>query len=169
MKLFVFSEKVAIKCSPKEGKKVAMIRIHDPEDDIVPLEHESSFVSVMDVFFHDLAYRGHELPADIQLMTREHAEKIVSFSKGNQDVDSMVVHCTAGISRSSAVAIGISWLFDLKEEENYLFSSNAYYPNEHVLEIFAQILGVDELKLKELEVLKKKRIEDMKIMEPFTW
>lgn len=39
--------------------------------------------------------------------TREHIDKILSFTSGITDADDVLVHCMAGISRSTAVAIGV--------------------------------------------------------------
>lgn len=39
---------------------------------------------------------------------REHIDKVLAFTKGLTDKDDLLIHCHAGISRSTAMAIGVA-------------------------------------------------------------
>jgi len=63
------------------------------------------FASVLRLSFNDITERGD--PSDI-LFAREHARAITEFLDGWPDVERVVLHCNAGVSRSPGVALGLS-------------------------------------------------------------
>ena len=65
--------------------------------------------------FHDLDkfYEGYTL------FNEEHAKQIIAFLEEVKDVHTVVVHCDAGVSRSSAVSKFIAERYGLYFDENY--------------------------------------------------
>lgn len=63
--------------------------------------------------------------------TEEHASQILDFvDKFWDDIDLLMVHCEAGISRSSGVASAIELIKNGRGADNYYFDQNTHYiPN----------------------------------------
>lgn len=78
--------------------------------------------------FYDISYNSQEIFKGYAPMTDEDAVKIKDFVlKWKDKVDTIWVHCDAGISRSAGVAAGI--LEALGEDNSYIFDSKMYFPN----------------------------------------
>lgn len=91
-----------------DGREVC-ISITSPGDGLADLS--SHFRDVLRVSFHDLAgfqrADGSYPPGAVQ-SDEAMADEIAAFALRNRDADRIVVHCTAGISRSVAVGLAIS-------------------------------------------------------------
>jgi len=88
---------------PKLIGKTIIISITDPKE----AEYHNMFRKpILKLKFHDMHY----LPVEDRfiLFNKEMAQQIVKFIKKYQDADHLVVHCSAGLSRSPAVAAAIS-------------------------------------------------------------
>ncbi len=75
------------------------------------------------------------------LMTQEQADAICAFVlRYGREIDTLIVHCTEGVSRSPAVAAGI--LGGLRQDEGIIRNNPAYHPNalvyQLVIEAFAR-------------------------------
>ena len=82
------------------------ISIGDPNSEPVPLS--GKFAGVLRLAFSDIA-----TPSPFEshgLFATEHARAIIDFVDRWRDVDRIVVHCLAGLSRSPAVALAIAEL-----------------------------------------------------------
>lgn len=81
------------------------ISISDPGD--LPLPLSPRFKSVLRLTFSDIgeASRLHR-PGD-RLFGAEHAMQTIEFIARWHDVEQIVIHCTAGMSRSPGLALGI--------------------------------------------------------------
>ena len=65
-----------------------------------------------------------------QLMKQEDADKIVEFvNKWYDKVDKIIVHCNAGISRSSGVCAAI--MKYKTDSDSQIFDNSYYHPNTH--------------------------------------
>ncbi len=84
---------------------------------------------------------------DCQEPTEKDIYDILLWAKSqwHKNPNHFIVHCTAGVSRSSAVAILISLL--LFGEYKSILDRNLHYPNKLILDIGGKILGIDDLKL----------------------
>lgn len=104
MEVIVSSKKLAVS-QAKEFKPDFVISIADP-DDTHPVFTTKSEVLSLD--FHDISFEN-KSPYFLEhytLPSREDVQRIYDFAKTNFDDDSRVlVHCYAGISRSSAASI----------------------------------------------------------------
>lgn len=60
-------------------------------------------------------------------ITQMQAREIAKFVIQYQDIDTLIVHCDAGISRSAGIAAAISkWYFG---SDDWVFDNNMYHPN----------------------------------------
>jgi predicted protein tyrosine phosphatase len=80
--------------------------------------------AVCSLFFNDV--EGHEMGH----MVREDADKIIEFvNKHINDVDEIIVHCGAGVSRSAGVCAALMKI--LTGDDSDIFNSYKYRPNIH--------------------------------------
>lgn len=85
-----------------------VISISDPEQGKANVATNSLTKDVLFLEFHDTNVADHGMT----LFDRSHAEKILSFIRRYTDeVDLLVVHCNAGMSRSPAVAAALSKIY----------------------------------------------------------
>jgi predicted protein tyrosine phosphatase len=122
--------------------KVALISINNPEKDFEPyFKEDRANVKVMT--FHDCDGTGGNIPifnespragtytVALQPFTREQAKELFAFIKANKEKDTFLIHCTAGVARSGAVAtfiqdyIGTDW-------EKFKRDNSSIQPNAHV-------------------------------------
>jgi predicted protein tyrosine phosphatase len=69
----------------------------------------SSFRDVLRLYFHDVGGFPPPYPPGTILFSEDDARKVADFARRHRhDIDHLVVHCEAGISRSVAVALAIS-------------------------------------------------------------
>ena len=77
-----------------------------------------------------------------QLMTTEQAKQIKEFVDTYKDkVNNIVVHCTAGISRSGAVGCVLARY--LNGDDSYLLATGNYIPNKHVYKLMCETFELD--------------------------
>lgn len=83
-----------------------------------------SIIDILYLFFDDI---DHDAPTT---MTAEQAKEIADFvNKYKDDVEQIIVHCDAGMSRSAGCAAAImKYLFGNNES---IFNSKKYAPNLH--------------------------------------
>jgi len=108
---------------------VYIISIVSPESDDVFLPISEDFV--LRLKFHDLDDK-YPYESSIQLLTPDMANQVVSFVKKISAEDLLLVHCEAGISRSSAMAGAISKYVN---DDDSLFFKYPYLPNRHVYKL----------------------------------
>jgi len=80
------------------------------------------------------------------LATAQQIQDILDFTAPLTSTDKLLVHCQAGISRSTAVACGILCQHGLSPSEavQYVLSIRPQAkPNQHVLRLFDEILGLE--------------------------
>lgn len=103
------------------------ISITDPSSESSKLINEKN--SLLDVFqlqFHDLDKETGNLKYDKFIFTEDNAKKILEFViKYENIVDTILVHCEAGISRSAGIAGALSLIYNNNDE--HFFSM--YLPN----------------------------------------
>lgn len=102
MEVIVSSKKLAAS-QAEEFKPHFVISIADPDDDH-PVFTDSK---VLSLDFHDISFVS-ESPYFNQMYeipSREHVARIYEFAKSFDEASRILIHCYAGISRSSASAI----------------------------------------------------------------
>lgn len=99
--------------------------------------------AALNITFDDIEetiyYEGKEL----HLFDRNDADKIVKFIRGLEElnIDKLVVHCHAGISRSAAVGASILKYYTGKDDE--IFNSDMYAPNRWVYRKMLEAFGLE--------------------------
>jgi predicted protein tyrosine phosphatase len=110
-----------------------------------PLERE-----LRRYYFHDIINKNDFMilfSEDISptLATLEQMKDILEFTAPLTSQDKLLVHCLAGVSRSTAVACGILCQHGLTPNEaiQYVLSIRPQaHPNEYILQLFDEILGL---------------------------
>jgi len=97
-----------------------------------------TFTKFLPLYFLDIMPREDEHRLDDYLMTEEDANEIIQFIEETKDMP-LVVHCTAGISRSGAVGAYASIVRD-EEKEFWAEYEKYIHPNNHVLSLLKRHL-----------------------------
>lgn len=145
LQLMVFSENLIIGNIKREDVIISIVspkRLHP-----FPVEHREYTDRSLCVQFDDISPFGVEksVTDKYQCMQKHHAACIVKFVREwvrnaatiNDPPRRILVHCEAGVSRSPAVAIGLSIVFGLRPTPTELINTHTAY-NEYVLHM---ILG----------------------------
>ncbi len=94
---------------------------------------KNGYVDILQMIFDDLTPESHD-PAEfphLVVMTDAMAEEIVWFwDRWSNDVDRFMIHCTAGISRSSGVGSALARLEGDREAETSCYAGTV--PNMYV-------------------------------------
>lgn len=141
MKITIMSLKQAIKYQPPINETCSIIRVLEPNVSNESLQHTDQFKEVLELQFHDLEESPY-LPSNTRLFNKQDAELLVSFFERNRNIDSIIVHCHAGVSRSPAIALGLSWYLRNQQLEQAVMDSGKYVPNPLVMRILAETIGV---------------------------
>jgi predicted protein tyrosine phosphatase len=131
MKNLIVRNRKQIETSNEVQDDHIIISIYTPSDTIpIPVLNDHS-VSVLSLAFHDLdgqpALATELALGEIVLFNDEMAHYIVSFVSSFNSVDTIVVHCDAGQSRSAGVAAAIAKFFNGNDDR--FFNSLRYTPN----------------------------------------
>lgn len=127
-----------------QGKKAILIRALEPSYKQMGIPYNikylSSYVNVLELYFQDFREVPPEKYKDrFKLFNEKLALELIDFIKNN-DFDEIAVHCSAGISRSSAIMICISRIINNKEIEDTIFKHTELYdPNPLVLQEFDKV------------------------------
>ena len=113
----------------------------DTEREMIELHQKYATEYVTDflpVSFLDIVPRKDLTHLDDYLMTEAHADAIIDFIESTKDLP-LVVHCTAGISRSGAVG---AYASIVRNEEKEFWDAHEKYihPNVHVLSLLKRHL-----------------------------
>lgn len=105
----------------------AIISISTPGDEKAEFDRNNKTIKdILYLDFYDISYNSQEIFKGYEPMSDEDAVKIRDFVlKCKDKVDTIWVHCDAGISRSAGVAAGI--LEALGEDNSYIFDSKMYF------------------------------------------
>lgn len=106
-----------------------VISIRTPSDEKAKFDSNNKTIKdILYLEFYDISYNSQEIFKGYTPMTDDDAIQIRDFVlKWKDKVDTLWIHCDAGISRSAGVAAGI--LEFLGEDISYIFDSKMYYPN----------------------------------------
>ena len=114
-----------------------VISITDPGSRPARIRQPAGFRDVLRLQFHDaLPVKGFALPANIVLMNEDHARAIWRFFEQWQEaVETIVVHCEQGMSRSPAVAAAICNV--LNGDGSQFFDE--YVPNQYIYDLLIYV------------------------------
>lgn len=90
----------------------------------------------------------------------------IDIFKDNTEIEEIIVHCAAGISRSSATAAAISRYLNL-DEINTIWKSTNYVPNKLVYRLALKELGIDisNEEIEKLKAINKEEHDKLEIPE----
>ena len=100
-------------------------------------------------YFHDLTPDDNWrdwMTKPPEIVTHQQIQDILAFTTPLAATDKLLVHCHAGISRSTAAACGILCQHGLTPKESselVLSVRKQAYPNKHVLQLFDEILRLE--------------------------
>jgi len=96
--------------------------------------------SVIDEYEKDERNKG---CSKIHLFNQQHARHIINFLD-DIDVETLVIHCAAGISRSGAVGVFACRYFKLDEEQFMRENKHKLMPNFYVLKVLNDESGIHD-------------------------
>jgi predicted protein tyrosine phosphatase len=100
--------------------------------------------NVLRLKFDDETIEGNELRRkkglrESQLFTRKQGEQIVEFLEKNRNVDTLYVHCLAGVSRSGAVGTFANDIYGNKAFYEFCNSNPIIKPNYFILALLRRV------------------------------
>jgi predicted protein tyrosine phosphatase len=121
IRYFINLPRIAIPFSNPEYKPCVLISITDVEES--PPDIPPCYSDVLHLQFHDIDKNR----TGYVCFSRKHARQILDFYTLRIDnVKTFVIHCTAGISRSAAIAAALHKIY--YEHDNNLYWDK-YFPN----------------------------------------
>lgn len=134
----------AVNHSYKElDKKTAIVSITCPEDKLPNFKvNNDKILGILELHFNDVErdYPGCVAPK------KEDFIGLKSFIDSHKDdVEEIIIHCHAGISRSSACATAICQYLNI--DDSFIWDSHSYMPNPLVFK-----LGLEELEVNPKDV-----------------
>ncbi len=137
----VCSHNKAAQLDIPDNLSFGMIRISTPGQSFQKLKSKPKLV--LELFFED------EI-VGLDIMTREQASQIVDMFEACQGLDLMVIHCWAGISRSSAISAAWSIFQNDLTLWQHIVNSEFFSINLHVLSLL-----LDEINKRNFNALLK--------------
>lgn len=154
-----------------KGKAPILIRLLEPsyKERGIPykIRHINKYVNILELYFDDIT---RDIPEKYQgrytLFNESTAKEIISFITNNI-YDEIVVHCNAGISRSSAIMVCIAKALSRKDIVKEIYDSRLYLPNPKIIEVFDNFMKLNPTDLKdkisELQEMERGKDGDTKI------
>ena len=124
--IIVMSRRDAIKYSHMENMKSSIIISITDYNKSFPIIHKTTdnkILRILRLRFDDVT----ETDDNYTAINDEQAETIASFVKMNMNIERIIVHCEAGISRSAGCAAAI--MKYLKNDDTPIFNNSYYKPN----------------------------------------
>ncbi|HIE01738.1 MAG TPA: hypothetical protein EYP59_15865 [Thiotrichaceae bacterium] len=102
-------------------------------------------------YFHDIEprYKDHFLPllgGKAVIASRQQMQEILEFTASLKSTDKLLVHCHAGMSRSTAVACAVlcqHGLTPIEAVKHVVSIRPIAMPNRHLLKLLDDLLGLD--------------------------
>jgi predicted protein tyrosine phosphatase len=136
MKIVVMNRREAQAARP--GVPYAIVSATNPE--LVACDYITSPLlrRELHLTFHDIR---HPCCAHHQLFAEEHVTQLVAFAEwiGSSDIGVLIVHCDAGISRSSAIALAFARYLGVSDDE-ILNPARRHRPNPFIFWRLARAL-----------------------------
>lgn len=123
---------------PKTNKALLIRALEPSYKEYCPykISKINEYKDVLELYFEDIRDVPPEEYKDrFKLFDKSMAQQLLDFINSNE-IEEVIVHCSAGISRSSALMICISKILGRDDLEEQILNCGRYYPNEVVLEIF---------------------------------
>ena len=136
---FVVAGRQEIEAGVPVRTAYVVISITDPESRPARIQRPTGFRDVLRLQFHDaMPANGFTLPPNIVLIHEGHARAIWQFIEQWQEtVETVVVHCEQGMSRSPAVAAAICNVLDGDGSQFF----EEYVPNRYIYDLLIAVAG----------------------------
>ena len=129
-------------------ERTVIISINDAIGPRAHFADNDQIIDVLSLFFDDVDRPNKDA------ITDSDAEKIVDFvNRYKNTVDQVVVHCSAGISRSAGVAAALMNM--LGQDDSVIFDNPVYCPN---MTCYRAVLNAANLPIVENEVQEKEEL-----------
>lgn len=141
MNTVILSRDNVQKWEKKPGEKAILIRMLEPRMNNLELLHPERFEAILEIYVDDVTQENmdtHLRGSNFVLCTKNEAEQIVAFIRSHKFANCLVVHCTEGKSRSSAVALAYALSIENDKMATEIQTSNKYWPNETILELVSE-------------------------------
>jgi predicted protein tyrosine phosphatase len=139
----------------KDKGKWNVVSIYDPHCGRAPIEcFAKSCKEILKLRFHDYDDRVSPLNCgpEISLPQKRDVQKVLEWANGKTEI---LVHCFAGISRSSAMAYLIACTRVSALEALGILDGKLHWPNKRIVRIGSEVLGRPEI-LREYESWQKR-------------
>lgn len=127
------------------SNKSAIIRIGDTKEELDNLKLQHEFDKELRLHFYDI-YPSHRIPDNFNEFKKVNYDKLIQFFDEiiGSDIEELVIHCHAGISRSPA--IGLMYCFYVRDYElMYKFmSQRVYIPNGFMLKLISEKMELED-------------------------
>jgi protein-tyrosine phosphatase len=139
MNFYVYSRQKAKRASYKIKEPTLIISITDPLLNINTFAPNSNIVSICRVQFDDVNEENAR-PGEV-LMTSQDAAKIKEHLMTYKDkVESIIVHCEVGVSRSAGIMAAIQKY--MIGDDSAIFDNDKFSPNMHCYNLMLSALEV---------------------------
>lgn len=144
-------------------EQIQLISIIDTGEEIDFKTNPS--ISLLKLYFDDITPKFVKLDSKCKLISLTQTEIIKETIDDcvENNITNIVIHCTAGISRSGSVGCILARY--LNGDDMYLFQTGKYLPNEYVYELMCETFELtfnqEEFK-RRLKISSKKCHEDLK-------
>jgi predicted protein tyrosine phosphatase len=129
--------------------KNSLIRITSEKNDFFPI-NKNYYNDILEIKFDD----KNILPNSKIL------NKILLFFENNKYVDNFIIHCQAGISRSSSLAVSYCLYKNNMKGIKQIFNNKKYYPNKTIVYFFANLFNYDLKMIDEFYSILHKRLQE---------
>lgn len=127
----IYTEKVVL-----DIKELGILKSLDCEDYL-----SLRFADITKTDYDSLKYYKEN---NLTLFTKKQAVEIINFLnrvQENDKIETLVIHCTAGISRSGACGV-FACRYLHTDNKNFWRTNPHIYPNEHVLQLLMEASGL---------------------------
>lgn len=130
--------------------------------------HIDKYKAVLELYIDDIReIFSDECYTRFKIFNSAHAMELISFIQAHE-FDEVNVHCSAGVSRGSAIMICISKILNLKEIEESILNSSRYLPNPLIIDTFNKTFNpqlIKNISYEKLEQTNKKTDEVVDLIE----
>lgn len=123
---------------------VISLRSPDTPDEHHPVTDKQPHAIAMLIRKFDDVWEDRHGEQGYILPTKEDVQLCLDFV-ANQQPENLLIHCDAGVSRSSAIAYVIACTMDTPEEAIKLLNPMLHMPNERIIRYGAELLGNSEV------------------------
>ena len=115
-----------------------IISVNDRDDNRAKFTENNKIIDILSLVFDDVEYEIE----NTKLMSVEDSLEIKNYIDIYKErIQDIVIHCTAGISRSAAIGCALSRY--LNGDDTNLFKTGQYMPNKHVYRLMCSALNLE--------------------------